>query len=200
VPDLQPPSTIIQDITPGVNQGTNESMPRFGGRVEPGQQVVISVDGNETTIAPTPDGTWTYTSPELGNGDHEFGLWTEDAHGNTSDKLEWENNIQADAADRAVQRQRNDRWRNGEAEQFLNGNDQLARDTRRPPTATGGGSGGGQQPMTDPVPPTPSSGGRTATGQGMGGGSGQTDGPTGTPPTAQGLEKGNAGTGQAVAR
>lgn len=202
MPDVPTPSTIFSDSSPGVTQATNEAMPRFGGRVEPGQQVHISVDGNDTLVTTTAEGTWTHAVSELQNGDHDFEMWTEDANRNTSDKIEWSNSVDADAATRASQRQRNTEWHGGGAERFINDNDQFARDTRRPPTATGGGGGG--QPMTDPVPPTATGGGsagRTATGQGMSGGGGQAaDGPTGTPPTAQGLEKGNSGSGVAVAR
>ena len=184
MPDLQPPSWILADSTPGTSSGTNEAMPRFGGRVDPGQEVHVSVDGQETTIAPTGDGTWTWTSPELANGEHDFEMWTEDtATGDRSDSHEWTNDVDASEQDRSWQRARNEDWNKpgGGAEQFINENDKMAGVPPRP--ITGGGGGGAGQPMTDPQP-----------GGGSGAGSGSQTG-TSTPGgggAPQGLEKGNA--------
>ena len=75
------PSWIFADSTPGVNTATNETQPRFGGRVEPGQQVHFSVDGQETVVGPTPEGTWTFDVPDLANGNHEYEMWLEDKNG-----------------------------------------------------------------------------------------------------------------------
>ncbi len=195
MPDPQPPSTIFSDSRPGVSTGTNEAMPRFGGRVDPGQTVHMSVDGNETTIAPTPGGgVWEHTVKELDNGEHEFEMWTEDAHGNRSDSIEWTNDVQSDATDRANQRARNDQWqRGGEGAKWLEENDRFAQGLTPPRPITGGG-GGAPQPMPGDGPAAGGGGGdagsqpRTPTGSGIG-----SDAAAGTPPTAAGLEKGNAG-------
>ncbi len=182
----QPPSWILADSTPGQNAATNEAMPRFGGRANPGETIKISVDGETTTIAPTPNGSWEWTAPELANGDHEFEMWSEDADGNESDHIEWENNVDADAQTREWQRARNDEWnRGGGARRFLDENDRMGTPPR-PMTGGGGGSGSGGQPLTDPA-----SGGSGETRPQTGGSAGGAPG-AGSGPSPQGFEKGNA--------
>ncbi len=155
-------------------------MPRFGGRIDPGQSVHISVDGEETTIAPTPSGSWTHTVPELDDGEHEFEMWTEDGHGGKSDSIEWTNDVQAGAEDRASQRQRNQQWRQRGAQQFLEENDKFAQQPLTPPrTATGGGGA----PSAETTGVMPGGGGVTESGPGG----------SSTPTSPAGLEKGNAG-------
>ncbi|MGE3960403.1 MAG: Ig-like domain-containing protein [Dehalococcoidia bacterium] len=174
----QPPSWIVADSTPGQDVATNEAMPRFGGKANPGETIKISVDGETTTIAPTPGGSWEWTAPELANGDHEFEMWTEDADGNESDHIEWENNVEADAQTREWQRARNDEWKKSGAREFLDQNDGLPGTPPRP--ITGGGGGAPQQPLTDPMPGSPfgsAGSGSTAAGGGS---------------SPQGFEKGNA--------
>lgn len=174
------PSWILADSQPGQNASTNEAMPRFGGRANPGETIKISVDGETTSIQPTPNGTWEWTSPELENGSHDFEMWSEDAEGNESDHVDWENHVEADAQTREWQRARNQQWNEQGARDFLDQNDAL---TPPRPITGGGGGGGAPQPMTDPVPGsttgTPSS--TTGAGSSAGGGT-----------SPQGLEKGNA--------
>ena len=203
-PTCPPPSWILADSRPGLDAGTNDAMPRFGGRVQPGQSVELTIDGNGVGITPTADGSWTYAVPELDNGEHEFGMRVHDTTtGDSSPPITWTNDVQASPEDREWQRQRNQEWRRpgGGAEKFLDENDAIARTGRALRSSTGGGGGGGgQPPMTDPAPPSASNPGRTATGGGgsAGGGGTPTDGPGGNGPTAQGLEKGNSGA--AIAR
>ena len=179
----QPPSTIVHDSQPGIDAATNEAMPRFGGRANPGETIKISVDGETTTVAPTPNGSWEWTSPELANGEHEFEMWTEDAEGNESDHIEWENDIDADEQTREWQRARNEQWKQQGAQEFLGANDALT-----PPKPISAGGGGAPEPMTDPAPTGPTQE-RPQTGDAGGGAPG---GAGAGAPSPQGLEKGNA--------
>ena len=179
----QPPSWIFADATPGQSTATNEAMPRFGGKANPGETIRVSVDGETTTIAPTPAGTWEWTAPELADGEHEFEMWTEDAEGNESDHIEWENDVQASAQDREW-RARNEEWKQSGARDFLDQNDHPQ---GTPPRAMTGGGGGAQQPLTDPAPTGPTQE-RPQTGGSPGGGTSSSGGA----PSPQGLEKGNA--------
>ncbi|MDO9444182.1 MAG: Ig-like domain-containing protein [Dehalococcoidia bacterium] len=179
----QSPSWIFADSTPGQDMATNEAMPRFGGKVNPGETVRVSVDGETTTISPTPNGTWEWASPELADGAHDFEMWTEDADGNESDHVEWENDIQADAQTREWQRARNRQWNEQGAREFLDQNDHPTGTPPRPITG-----GGGQQSVPDPQPTGPTQE-RPQTG-GSSGGSGALT--AGGSPSPQGLEKGNA--------
>lgn len=193
MPDLSPPSTIVHDSAPGQSLGTNEAMPRFGGRAEPGQTVHLSVDGESQTIVPTPSGFWETSVGELADGEHEYELWTEDANGNRSDSIEWTNDVQADPNDRRAQRARNSEWTGGGAQKWLQDNEQaMGGPPLTPPRPVTGGGGGGQPQPGDGAPEGSGSGGgsdgtstgpRTATGAGSG---------TGAAPA--GLEKGNAQT------
>lgn len=180
----QPPSWIFADSEPGQSTATNEAMPRFGGKANPGEVVKISVDGTTTTIAPTPGGTWEWTSPELADGEHEFEMWTEDARGNESDHIEWENDVQADADARAWQRARNHEWNEHGARDFLDQNDQLT-----PPRPI---TGGGQQPGADPAPESGTGGSSGSTQQRPQTGGGGGAPAAGGAPSPVGLEKGNA--------
>jgi len=180
----QPPSTIVHDSQPGIDAATNEAMPRFGGRANPGETIKISVDGDTTTVAPTPNGSWEWTSSELANGEHEFEMWTEDAEGNESDHIEWENDIDADEQTREWQRARNEQWKQQGAQEFLGANDALT----PPKPISAGGGGGAPEPMTDPAPTGPTQE-RPQTGDAGGGAPG---GAGAGAPSPQGLEKGNA--------
>ncbi len=197
MPDISPPSTIFSDSTPGESLGTNEAMPRFGGRAEPGQTVHLSVDGESMTIVPTPSGFWEASVGELADGEHEYELWAEDASGNRSDSIEWTNDVQADPNDRRAQRARNDRWNQGEAQKWIQDNEQAAGGP--PLTPPRPVTGGGQpEPMPGDGAPGSGSGGSASgagggtsadpgTGTGIGSGSGAGASPAG-------LEKGNAQT------
>ncbi len=88
------------------------------------------------------------------------------AAGEKSDAIELENNVDAGAQDRASQRNRNQQWKDGGAEQFINENDRIARGETPltpPRPVTGGGGGGGQPTVTDGGTGTPGTG-RTPTG------------------------------------
>ena len=194
MPDVPTPSWVFADSTPGQSGGTNEAMPRFGGRADAGQTIHLSVDGNETTIVPTPDGSWTHTVPELANGEHDYEMWTEDANGDTSDTIEWTDDVDASPESRAAQQARNSEWQQGGAGQFLEANDRIARGEQplTPPRPITGGGGGAPQPMADNHAP-----GATDVPAGIGGVRGGSDsggsgGGGGGQPA--GLEKGNAGT------
>ena len=191
MPDILPPSTILSDSDPGQSRGTNEAMPRFGGRAEPGQTIHLSVDGESQGIVPTPSGFWETSVGELEDGEHEYELWAEDADGNRSESIEWTNDVQADPNDRSAQRARNSEWTAGGAQKLIQDNEQAmgGRPLTPPRPVTGGG--GGQPQPGDGAPEGSGGGGgasaepRTATGAGAGSGAGA---------APAGLEKGNAQT------
>ena len=141
--------------------GTSEAMPRFGGTVNPGEQVHISVDGNEvpqiTQYGPSDrPQAWDHISDELPNGDHDFEMWTTDREtGERSDSLKWTNRVNADDQDRAWQRHRNVQYRDSqERTDWIKktapppeAGEEPANEEEKPErTATGGGGGGGGEP------------------------------------------------------
>ncbi len=71
MPEPQTPSTFLGSQNVGAG-ATNEAMPQFGGRANPGESVHISIDGEEHIIQPDENGMWDYQSDELSNGEHEF--------------------------------------------------------------------------------------------------------------------------------
>ncbi len=165
MPDPQTPSTIFggQNTMTG---GTNDAMPQFGGRANPGESVHVSVDGQEQTVTQDENGMWDYSSPELANGEHEFEMWSENEAGDRSDSVEWESDVSSGDADRASQRARNEQWEESGRDDWQEENSGLT------PTPVSAGGGGGGQP-----PPGGS-------GSGGSGGGGRT-------PPVGGVEKGN---------
>ncbi len=129
------------------------------------------------------NGAWDFVPPTaLDNGEHEFEMWSE-LDGESSDSIEWDNNIDADADSVARQNDYNrvKKWKEEGSDQH--------RERFRP--ATGGGGGGGSQ--TETAMP---GGGTTTTPVGGGGGFEKGSGTAiavGTQPqsSAQNLEKGN---------
>ena len=52
---------------------TKDSTPTFTGETEPGSKIVIEIDGQAPVeVEVGEDGKWTYTPPELGEGDHKI--------------------------------------------------------------------------------------------------------------------------------
>jgi len=166
-----PPGLIFGDI-PQADSGGNEAMPRFGGRESPGDTIHFEVDGEPRSVQTDENGFWDFSSPELGNGEHEFEMWTENAAGERSESVEWEANINATENDRRFQRERNEQWDES-------GRDAWHQQNAPAGAAGGGGSGSGSgRPLVPPTAiPNP------------GGGSGQPGGAGGT--SVAGLEKGN---------
>jgi len=165
--DPQTPSTIFGDI-PQSDAGTNDAMPRFGGRTNPGERVHVEIDGKEHIIESDDNELWDFSSPELANGDHEFEMWTENAAGDRSDSVEWETDVQASENDRREQRERNEQWDESGRPAWQQENDPAAA------TGAGGGSAGGGGSQGRPlVPPTaipnPGGGGRPPGTGGAGG-------------------------------
>lgn len=157
----------------GMARGTDDAMPRFGGRTEPGETVTVVVDGElSTDVTADENGLWSFTSPEVDNGEHSYEMWSENAAGERSDSLEWDSEVFAGEADRIKQRERNDEWRGSGEQGWKDQNSGLT----STPVSAGGGGGGTQ-------------------GGGGGGtpGSGGTDAPGVHPKTPlEGFEKGNA--------
>ncbi|QGY30450.1 Ig-like domain-containing protein [Pantoea cypripedii] len=75
-------STVVP-ITAG--GATNDSSPLLSGTAEPGTTVTIS-DGTTVlgTVTVNPDGSWSYTTPQLTDGNHSLTTTVTDAAGNTS--------------------------------------------------------------------------------------------------------------------
>lgn len=188
------PSFILTDANPGVSKGSNDAMPIFGGHVNPGETVVVSVDGNVTGIG-AGSGNWEFSAPELADGEHDFEVWVEDAQGNRSESVEWTDDVQADESTRREQRARNVAWQQGGAQAWVDSEySRRGGQPLTPPRPITGG--GGAQQVTDPVPGSGSGsstgGGRTPTT----GGTGAEDTAGGAQPAAAGFEKGNAGVGR----
>lgn len=191
-----PPDFIFADSQPGQDKQTNDTAPRFGGRVNPGDVVRFDIDGETTTVTPDSDGLWSYTAPQMDNGEHDFSVWTEDAAGDTSDSVDWHDVVEATPDDRVRDNARNDAWDRGGYEDWVRQNQQFMREHTQGGSGSGGGGGGGGggQPLT-PTPTTPVGGGRQPTGDpssGQGSSGGGSGTATGVPPTPIGVEKGNA--------
>jgi hypothetical protein len=167
--DPQPPSFIFNDMPLG-DGASNEAMPRFGGRANPGEFVHFEIDGEDHVVQAGEAGLWDFSSPELANGDHEFEAWTQNAQGERSESVEWENSVNATENDRRWQRDRNEQWDQSGRAAWEADNSGLT-----PPTPISAG-GGGQRPTTG----------------GGGGGTGMSTMPGGgTPTPVSGVEKGN---------
>lgn len=147
----------------GMASSTNDAMPRFGGRANPGERIFLKVGDRTMHTDADENGMWDIATPELDDGDHDFKMWSEDGAGNASEAMEWETSVQANAEDRASQRYRNQQWRESGRDEWR---DQNAGLTPTPvsagsggtATAAGGGTGTGAGPddaESGEHPPTP---------------------------------------------
>ena len=82
---------VIDDVAPIVGNVardgvTNDTIPTYSGKAEPGSTVTVFVDGIKVGTAPAdPKGDWTFTPPApLADGRHEVSVTATDAAGNTS--------------------------------------------------------------------------------------------------------------------
>jgi large repetitive protein len=160
--------TFINDVIPGQDVSTNEAMPRFGGRANPGDVMMVSVDGETTQVAPDPNGYWEFETPELANGEHELEMWVENEAGESSDPIEWEVDVESSEQDRNWQRARNKEWKDGYSGRAEERAGQPPLTPPRPVTGGGGGQEGEEK--VDP----------------------EEEGASTESPPAAGFEKGNA--------
>lgn len=169
---------------PGINQSTNNSWPVWGGvGLEPNTTVKFDIDGTEYHANVDEFGTWEFSPPEaLSNGDHEFEMWAYNpTTGEESDRLEWETNVDADAASRARDAERVKDWKQTNADRF--------RELNRPQTGGGGGGGSGSGGSGSGGGGSGGSGGSGGGGFEKGSGAAVAVGVTSSSP--RGLEKGN---------
>ena len=93
--DTTPPATpevIVKDdngnlIEPG--QSTDDGTPTFSGKGEPGNTIIIEIDGEEHEVVVGEDGSWEYTPEDpLGEGEHQVIVKEKDKAGNESGSAE----------------------------------------------------------------------------------------------------------------
>ncbi|WP_429213452.1 Ig-like domain-containing protein, partial [Metapseudomonas resinovorans] len=105
-PDGHGIQEVVDDV--GTIQGpienggfTDDTTPTLNGTGEPGDTIHIYDNGNLIGSAPVkPDGTWSYTTPPLSEGEHAITVVIEDEAGNSSEPSDpWVVNVDTQAPD-----------------------------------------------------------------------------------------------------